>query len=40
MYKISYVGDGENTEFSFSFPFFQNADIKVSINNEIMDDTQ
>ena len=40
MYKISYVGDGENTEFSFSFPFFQNADIKVSINNEIVDDAQ
>ena len=40
MYKISYVGDGENTEFSFSFPFFQEADIKVSIDNEILNDSQ
>ena len=40
MYKISYVGDGENTEFSFSFPFFQEADIKVCIDNEILNNTQ
>lgn len=40
MYKISYVGDGENTEFSFSFPFFQEADIKVSIDNELLNTTQ
>ena len=40
MYKISYVGDGENTEFSFSFPFFQEADIKVSINNTLLNTTQ
>ncbi len=40
MYKISYIGDGEKTEFSFSFPFFQEADIKVSIDNEILNNTQ
>ena len=40
MYKISYIGDGENTEFVFSFPFFQESDIKVSIDNEILNDTQ
>lgn len=40
MYKISYVGDGENTEFFFSFPFFQEADIKVCIDNEILNTTQ
>ena len=40
MYKISYVGDGESTEFSFSFPFFQESDIKVSIDNEILNTTQ
>ena len=40
MYKISYVGDGENTEFSFSFPFFQEADIKVSIDNTMLDNIQ
>lgn len=40
MYKISYVSDGENTEYSFSFPFFQNADIKVAIDNVLLSDTQ
>ena len=40
MYKISYTGDGANTEFSFSFPFFQEADIKVGIDNEVLDNTQ
>lgn len=40
MYKISYVGDGENTEFLFSFPFFQEADIKVSIDNTILNTAQ
>ena len=40
MYKISYVGDGENTEFVFSFPFFQESDIKVSIDNEVLSNTQ
>lgn len=39
MYKISYVGDGENTEFSFSFPFFQESDVKVSIDNELLDNS-
>ncbi len=40
MYKISYVGDGENTEFTFSFPFFQEADIRVSIDNVLLNDTE
>ena len=40
MYKISYVSDGENTEYSFSFPFFQNADIKVAIDNVVLNDNQ
>lgn len=40
MYKISYVGDGVNTEFVFTFPFFQNADIKVCVDNELLDNTQ
>ena len=40
MYKISYTGDGINTEFVFSFPFFQNADIKVAIDNVLLDNTQ
>ena len=33
MYKISYVADGVTTEFAFSFPFFQIADIHVAIND-------
>ena len=40
MYKISYVADGENNEYVFSFPFFQNADIKVAIDNELLENTQ
>lgn len=40
MYKISYVGDDESTEFSFSFPFFQESDIKVSIDNQILNTAQ
>ncbi len=32
MYKISYIADGATTEFAFSFPFFQIADIHVVIN--------
>ena len=40
MYKISYVGDGESTEFTFSFPFFQESDIKVSIDNTLLNDTE
>lgn len=40
MYKISYTGDGENTEFMFSFPFFQNEDIKVCVDNVLLNNTQ
>lgn len=36
MYKISYIADGTTTEFAFSFPFFQVADICVAIN-EVLD---
>ena len=36
MYKISYTGDGTETEFAFLFPFFQNADVKVAVNNTIL----
>ncbi len=37
MYKISYVADGATTEFAFSFPFFQVADVRVAINGLIGD---
>ena len=32
MYKVSYTGDGQTTEFVFAFPFFQVADVRVAIN--------
>ena len=35
MYKISYMADGTTTEFAFSFPFFQCADICVAIDGVI-----
>lgn len=35
MYKISYIADGATTEFAFSFPFFQIADIHVAINETV-----
>ena len=34
MYKVSYTGDGQTTEFVFAFPFFQVADVHVAIDNE------
>ncbi len=37
MYKISYIADGINTEYLFSFPFFQTSDVCVSADNKILD---
>ncbi len=34
MHKISYIADGINTEFVFTFPFFQTDDIHVALNDE------
>lgn len=34
MYRISYTGDGATSEFIFRFPFFQEADVRVCINEE------
>ena len=36
MYKISYIGDGQTNEFVFDFPFFQNADIHVAVDNIVL----
>lgn len=36
MHKISYVADGQTSEFEFSFPFFQAADIHVAINEAVL----
>lgn len=36
MYKISYTGDGETSEFNFAFPFFQCEDVRVAINDQIL----
>lgn len=40
MYKISYTANGTDTDFVFTFPFFQNADVKVAIDNTLLDETQ
>lgn len=40
MYKISYIGDGETTEFVFAFPFFQDADVRVAINEKILTENE
>ena len=37
MYKVSYTGDGQTTEFVFTFPFFQVADVHVAIDNVSVD---
>lgn len=34
MYKNSYTANGAQTEFLFAFPFFQNGDINVFINDQ------
>ncbi len=36
MYKISYVADGVTTEYQFVFPFFQNADVHVAIDDAVV----
>ncbi len=38
MYKNSYIGDGVIFEFFFEFPFFQPGDVRVAVNDKIMDD--
>lgn len=40
MYKISYFGDRETVEFIFAFPFFQEADICVALNETLLDTSQ
>lgn len=40
MYKTSYVGDNVTTEFLFSFPLFQEADVKVSIDGAMISQDQ
>lgn len=37
MYEIFYTGDGTTNEFVFDFPYFQDKDIQVSVNSEILD---
>ena len=33
MYKVSYMGDGQTTEFVFAFPFFQVADVHIAVDD-------
>lgn len=40
MYKVSYFGDGQTLEFIFVFPFFQESDIRVALNEEVLDSSQ
>ena len=35
MYKNSYTADGTQTEFLFAFPFFQDGDINVLVDNQL-----
>ena len=34
MQKVSYMGDGTTTEFTFNFPYFENSNIIVTKNNQ------
>ena len=34
MQKVSYMGNGETTEFTFNFPYFENSNVIVTKNNE------
>ncbi len=36
MYKISYVADGNTSEFAFTFPFFQSSDVCVALNEVLV----
>ncbi len=40
MYKISYIGDGQAFSFAFTFPFFQPLDVRVAINEVLLDSAQ
>lgn len=33
MQKVSYMGNGSTTEFFFNFPYFENSNIVVTVNN-------
>ena len=35
MQKVSYMGNGTNTEFTFNFPYFENTDIIVTKNSTV-----
>lgn len=36
MQKVSYMGDGSTTEFTFNFPFYQNSNIVVTKNGSVI----
>ena len=36
MQKISYIGNGKTTEFYFNFPYFENSNIVVTVNNQFV----
>ena len=40
MYKTSYTSDGTTKEYVFSFTFFQNADVKVAVDNVLLNSSE
>ncbi len=40
MYKISYIADGMTSEYAFAFPFFQDADVHVALDDVLATDNQ
>ncbi len=40
MHKISYIGDGVTTQYLFTFPFFQESDVCVSVDERALTHTQ
>ena len=38
MQKVSYMGNGSTTEFSFNFPYFENSNVVVTKNNQTATD--
>ena len=39
MHKVTYIADGDTSEFIFNFPFFQPDDVKASVNFDIQPNT-
>ena len=40
MYKITYICDGETQSYNFVFPFFQNADVRIALDDTVISPEQ